>query len=164
MSSRGGFTVGISSEARMAQYVKDHVEGKNAILTDNANTFGVILLSGRPQVFLDRIDKGDARWNDVLTRPNGVVQYLLLNRNTQSGDRITERYPNADNGTESGLTPVFRTKRYLLVKVAATRVRRGTAATTTSGTTSTTGATPPAFCTCAMAWSVSVVLPLDSGP
>src|SRR5215210_1042960 len=78
LPSRGGFTVGISSEAQMAQYVKDHVDGKNAILTDNAQTFGVILLSGRPQQFLDRIDKGDAAWNDVLTRPAGKVRYMLL--------------------------------------------------------------------------------------
>lgn len=140
-SSRGGFTVGIASEARMAQYIKDNVSGKNAILTDNAQTFGVILLAGRPQEFFDRIDKGDASWNDTLTRPNGKVEYMLLNRNPKSGDLITGRYPNADQGTEAGLTPVFRTDRYLLVKVAAKRVPRTSSSTTTNGATGATGAT-----------------------
>lgn len=133
----GGFTVGIAPEAQMAQYIKENVEGKNAILTDNAQTFGVILLAGRPQQFLDRIDKGDSAWNDTLTRPNGEVQYMLLNRNPASGDLITERYPNADRGTETGLTPVFRTERYLLLRVAGKRP----AATAESGDTPTTDGT-----------------------
>jgi hypothetical protein len=132
--SRGGFTVGIAPEAQMAEYIKSNVSGKNAILTDNAQTFGVILLTGRPQEFYDRIDKGDSAWNDTLTEPRGVVEYMLLNRNPDSGDLITERYPNADKGTEDNLTPVFRTERYLLVKVAD-------AGTGTPGTTGTGGAT-----------------------
>lgn len=141
--SIGGFTVGIAPEAQMAEYIKDNVEGKNVILTDNAQTFGVILLAGRPQIFLDRIDKGDSAWNDTLTRPNGVVQYLLLNRNAASGDLITERYPNADRGTEPGLTPVFRTERYLLLRVAARPVAAGDETTdeTDTGTTPTTPTT-----------------------
>ena len=116
-SSRGGFTAGIGSEAQMAQYVKENVRGRNAILTDNAQTFGVILLSGRPEQFLDRIDKGDSAFDDILSRPQGKVQYMLLNRNRNSGDLIGTRYPNADAGTERGLTPVFRTERYLLLRV-----------------------------------------------
>jgi hypothetical protein len=116
-SSRGGFTAGIGSEAQMAQHIKDNVRGRNAILTDNAQTFGVILLTGRPQQFLDRIDRGDSAFDDVLTRPQGEVQYLLLNRNRNSGDLIGNRYPNADAGTEKGLTPAFRTDRYLLLRV-----------------------------------------------
>lgn len=139
MSSRGGFTVGIAPEAQMAQYIKDNVRGKNAILTDNAQTFGVILLAGRPQQFLDRIDKGDSAWNDTLTRPNGEVQYMLLNRNPASGDLITERYPNADLGTEAGLTPAFRTERYLLLRVA--RTQPGAADEAASDETAAPGAT-----------------------
>lgn len=133
--SIGGYTVGIEPEAQMAQYVKDHVSGKNAVLTDNAQTFGVILLNGRPRNFFDRIDKGDAAWNSALTDPEGVVQYMLLNRNADSGDLITARYPNADRGTEEGLTPVFRTERYLLVRVDGTRVTGGASG---SGETTTT--------------------------
>jgi hypothetical protein len=149
LSSRGGFTVGIGPEAQMAEYIKDHVDKKNSILTDNAQTFGVILLTGRPQLFFDRIDRGDAAWNDTLTHPNGKVDYLLMNRNPASGDLITDRYPNADKGTEkAGLTPVFRTARYLLVRVAKTRPSSTTTptadtaggATTTTTPSSTTGA------------------------
>ncbi|MFL5847167.1 MAG: hypothetical protein ACJ762_21020 [Solirubrobacteraceae bacterium] len=135
--SRGGFTVGIEPEAQMAQYIKDHVSGKNAILTDNAQTFGVILLTGRPNEFFDRIDKGDSAWNDALTRPAGVVKFLLLNRNRASGDLITTRYPNADRGTENGLTPVFRTERYLLLRVAGRGATGGTATTGQDGTSTT---------------------------
>jgi hypothetical protein len=140
-TSIGGFTVGIAPEAQMAQYIKDNVRGKNAVLTDNAQTFGVILLTGRPQIFLDRIDKGDSAWNDTLTQPNGEVQYMLANRNRSSGDLITERYPNADRGTETGLTPVFRTERYLLLRVAGTAPGAATEGTDSSGT-STTSTTP----------------------
>ena len=64
-------------EAQMAQYIKQNVRGKNAILTDNAQTFGVILLSGRPQQFLDRIDRGDSAFNDILTDPDGLVEFML---------------------------------------------------------------------------------------
>lgn len=116
--SRGGFTVGIAPEAQMAQYIKQNVDGRNAILTDNAQTFGVILLTGRPQEFFDRIDKGDAAWSAALARPAGKVDYLLLNRNRASGDLITARYPDVEQGATSGLTPVFKTDRYLLVRVA----------------------------------------------
>lgn len=137
--SRGGFTVGIGPEAQMAQYIKQNVEGKNAILTDNAQTFGVILLSGRPQQFLDRIDRGDSAFNDILTNPEGRVQYLLLNRNPRSGDLITERYPNADAGTEEGLTVAFRTERYLLLRVAGPSAAAAADEQTDGGTSTTPG-------------------------
>jgi small basic protein len=117
-SSRGGFNVGIDPEAQMAQYIKQHVNAKNAILTDNAQTFGVILLNGRPQVFYDRIDKGDAKWNSVLNDPYGKVRYLLAAYNPRSGDLITRHYPGLNAGTIAGITPVYRTDRYVLARVA----------------------------------------------
>ena len=82
----------------MAAVHQGQRRGKNAILTDNAQTFGVILLTGRPEQFFDRIDKGDARWNDALTDPDGEVQYMLLNRNAASGDLITEPLPERRQG------------------------------------------------------------------
>lgn len=118
-SSRGGFTVGIDPEAQMAQYIKDHINAKNAILTDNAQTFGVILLNGRPQVFFDRIDKGDAKWTSVLNDPYGKVRYLLAAYNPRSGDLITRHYPGLNAGTIPGIVPVYRTERYVLAQVAA---------------------------------------------
>lgn len=142
MPSRGGFTVGISSEARMAQYIKTQIpQVRDSILTDNAQTFGVIMLSGRPQNFLDRIDKGDAEFRKVLQRPFGRVRYLLLTTNTRnSSDIVQQRYPRANQGTVDGLDVVFRTSRYVLVSVAsraevAAAAREETAATGTTGTT-----------------------------
>lgn len=138
-SSRGGFTVGIQPEAQMAQYLKQHVSGKNAVLADNAHTFGVILLQGRPQTIFDRIDRGDAKWNSVLRNPFGTVKYLLLSRNLASGDLITRRYPRADAGGVPGLTPVFRTQRYVLVRVAGRNPATLPASTVTGGATTGTG-------------------------
>jgi hypothetical protein len=155
-SSRGGFTVGIDPEAQMAQYIKEHVSERNAILTDNAQTFGVIILNGQPQVFFDRIDQGDAKWNAVMDNPFGKVRYLLVAYNPRSGDLIQRHYPQVNAGTVKGFDVVFRTDRYILVRVAArnpqaasapapssaTGTRRGTT-TTPSGTfarpASTTG-------------------------
>lgn len=116
--SRGGFRAGIAPEAQMAEYIKRNINAKNAILTDNAQTFGVILLTGHPDWFFDRVDKGDARWRRVLARPAGKVRYMLLARSAGTGDLIARRYPQADSGANPLLRPVFRTDRYVLVQVA----------------------------------------------
>jgi hypothetical protein len=116
-SSRGGYTVGIDPEAQMAQYIKEHISEKNSVLTDNAQTYGVILLNGQPQVFFDRIDKGDAKWNSVLDDPWGKVRYMLVAYNPRSGDLIQRHYPLINAGAVAGMTPVYRTDRYVLVRV-----------------------------------------------
>ncbi len=121
-SSRGGFIPGIAAEARMAEFIKTELPQKrDAILTDNAKTFGVIMLTGRPQNFFDRIDKGDTRFREVVRDPFGKVDYLLLATNPTSNDIIRERYPEAGQGTVNGLRVVFRTDRYVLLSVAAER-------------------------------------------
>jgi hypothetical protein len=117
-SSRGGYTVGIDPEAQMAEYIKKNIHDNNVVLTDNAQTYGVILLNGQPQVFFDRIDKGDAKWNSVLDDPYGKVRYLLVAYNPRSGDLIQRHYPQINAGTVPGMTPVYRTDRYVLVRVA----------------------------------------------
>lgn len=116
-SSRGGYTVGIDPEAQMAEYIKDRIHTNNSVLTDNAQTYGVILLNGQPQVFFDRIDKGDAKWNSVLDDPYGKVRYLLVAYNPRSGDLIQRHYPQLNAGLVPGMTPVYRTDRYVLVRV-----------------------------------------------
>lgn len=118
-SSRGGFNVGIDPELQMAGYVKGHIHGKDAILTDNAQTFGVILLTGRPGEFYDRIDKGDAKWTATMERPWGKVGYLLVAYNPRSGDLIQRHYPGLNAGKVPGMTVIERTSRYILVRVAA---------------------------------------------
>jgi hypothetical protein len=116
-NSIGGFTVGIRSEAEMAAYINRTINGRHAILTDNSQTFGVILLSGRPRLFFDRVIKGDGVWQSVLRDPYGVVQYLLVAYNPRGGDLIRAHYPGLLAGVPKGFKIVYQTARYVLVKV-----------------------------------------------
>jgi hypothetical protein len=117
-SSIGGFSVGIEAEREMAAYI-NRVGGheEHTVLTDNAQTFGVIVLGGRPQDFLDRVDRGDGPWFKVRENPYGHVRYLLMDYRAP-GDLIRQRYPQAAGGGDPTLTPVFRTSRYVLLRVA----------------------------------------------
>jgi hypothetical protein len=116
-NSIGGFTVGIRSEAEMASYINRTITGRHAILTDNSQTYGVILLSGRPRLFFDRVIKGDGVWQSVLRDPYGVVQYMLVAYNPRGGDLIRARYPGLIAGNPKGFKVVYQTSRYVLVKV-----------------------------------------------
>lgn len=120
-TSKGGYRVGVDSEQEMAAYLNSHVHsGNRSVLADNAQTFGVILLSGRPGTIFNRIDEGDQVWRSVRDDPYGRVQYLLIN-NQAHNDLIRQRYPSAASGAdEPYLTPVFTTSpgRYTLVRVA----------------------------------------------
>jgi 4-amino-4-deoxy-L-arabinose transferase-like glycosyltransferase len=117
-SSIGGFTVGIEPERQMAAYI-DHTVGKqrHAILTDNAQTYGVIMLSGRPQDFNNRVNQGDGPWYEAREDPYGKVKYMLVAYRSP-GDLIRQRYPEAASGGNPNLTPVFHTSRYVLLRVA----------------------------------------------
>ena len=55
----------------MASYINANIGGRSTILTDNAQTFGVILLTGRPEVFFDRVDRGDGRFEQVVIARTG---------------------------------------------------------------------------------------------
>lgn len=114
-ASRGGFRVGIAHEREMANYIKRNVSGKDAILTDNAQTFGVILLTGRPGIFFDRVDHGDSRWRRELDRPGRRTRYFLVARRTE--DLIFLRYRNASGGGVQNLQPVRVNERYALLRV-----------------------------------------------
>jgi hypothetical protein len=117
-NSLGGFQVGINPERRMAAYINRYVRRNNAILTDNAQTFGVMLLSGRPQLFFDRIDKGDKVWRQTLRAPYGRVSYFLV-ASQAAGDLIRRAYGLGSlSGSNPALIPVFRTDRYVLLSVA----------------------------------------------
>jgi hypothetical protein len=117
-SSIGGFTVGIEPERQMAAYI-DRIVGKekHAILTDNAQTFGVIMLSGRPQDFDNRVNQGDGPWFEARESPYGKVKYMLMAYRAP-GDLVRQRYPEAAGGGNPNLTPVFHTSRYVLLRVA----------------------------------------------
>jgi hypothetical protein len=116
-NSIGGFRVGTKPEQQMAAYVNANVRGHSTILGDNAQTFGVIVLSGRPQLFFDRVDRGDGVFRQTVLRPYGRVRYMLMAKHA-NGDLIRRRYPTTASRTAAGLTPVFETERYLLLKLA----------------------------------------------
>ncbi len=116
-SSTGGYGVGIGPQRLMARYVDRHVHSRNAILTDDAQTFSVMLLSGRPDLFWDRIDRGDGDWIDVRDDPWGRVRFLLVSDNPN--DLIRIRFPAIFASHERGLTPVYRVQSLELLRVAA---------------------------------------------
>jgi hypothetical protein len=131
-NSIGGYRVGTRPEEQMAAYVNAHVRGRSTILADNAQTFGVILLSGRPQTFFDRVDRGDGRFRQAVLRPYGRVGYMLMARQA-SGDLVRRRYPTTATRVAAGLRPVFETERYLLLKVPARDPRRTRGAVAAGG-------------------------------
>ena len=100
---------------RMAGYIGKHVSRRDSILTDDAGTFPVMLLSGHPGWFLDRIDKGDTYWANVLGAPFGRVGYMLVL--SSETDAINAAYPGLSTGSVPGFTVVHRDDGLLLVRV-----------------------------------------------
>jgi hypothetical protein len=115
-SSIGGFHVGIAPELRMADFINRTVTERHAILTDNAQSYAAILFSGRPQLFFDRVQRGDGDWMAVRDRPYGHVGYMLIATQAR-GDLLRQRYSAAANGADPNFPTVFRTSRYALVRV-----------------------------------------------
>jgi len=138
-SSRGGFQVGIAPEQTMANYIEGHDIPANEILTDNARTFGVISLTGRPELFFDRVDKGDDEWQKILANPDGNVEYMLVQKT--DADLIVQKYPGAVDGTVPGLEPVVSNDRYTLLRVTGPQ-DAGTVADEPA-TSSSTSSVPP---------------------
>jgi hypothetical protein len=113
-SSRGGFTVGVAQERDVANFVEGLDVGQGDILTDNSRTFGVIDLTGEPELFFDRVDQGDDAWQSVLENPYGQVDYFVVERS----DLITERYPGIEDGEVDGFEVLTSNDRYAVVRVA----------------------------------------------
>lgn len=111
--SRGGLEVGILSERAMAEYLD---QDRGRVLTDNAQTFGVIGLTGRPSQFLDRADGGDDAWRRAAARPPRDIKYFLFAKNAR-GDELRAMYPRAARGEDPRFLTVFDTPRYRLVAV-----------------------------------------------
>lgn len=128
-----GQQVGILSEQAMAGYIRRNVTTDGSILTDNSQTYAVMLLTGRPQLFFDRVDRGDGEWFKAANDPGKGVRYLLLSRST-ADDRLSQIYPDAATGTDTALQPVYTTDRYVLVSVPDDYVPAGTASTDASST------------------------------
>jgi len=116
-SSVGGYVVGIDPEQQMADWIVRHVHRRNAILTDDAQSFSVMLLTGHPDWFVDRIDHGDTQWLATLDDPFGHVQYLLVS-NVASNDLARYRYPYLFTQGEAGFTRAYTTPHFVLFRVA----------------------------------------------
>ena len=115
--SLGGYTVGLTNERAMANAIDRQVpDVDHVVLTDEAQTYAVMVLSGRPASFLARASLGSGRWQATLEEPYGRVPFLLIDLQAP-GDLVRQRYPRAAIGGEPGLRPVFVTPRYALVEV-----------------------------------------------
>ena len=113
--SRGGYQVGIDPEREMATFIEEQEIADNEILTDNSRTYGVIALNGRPELFFDRVDRGDEEWQAVLDNPEGKVEFMLMDNSDV--DLIFEQYPGITEGDVDGFEVVVRNDRYTLVRV-----------------------------------------------
>ncbi len=116
--SPDGAVVGYDHERAMADYIVDNVDEPDSILTDDRRTYAVMLLTGRPDLFVDRADHGDAAWRDIADAPAGRVRYLLLSTDVADDD-LSRRRPAAAVGADPALAEVFSTPRYTLVEVPA---------------------------------------------
>ncbi|WP_354699843.1 hypothetical protein DSM112329_00101 [Paraconexibacter sp. AEG42_29] len=119
--TRGQYTVGNRDDKEMATYIRRYVPEKRAsILTDDGQTFGVMLETGRPQIFRDRIDQGDSKWIIPLEKPWNRVRYILVGRYPRSPfaiqDEVEVRYPGL--GGLVGLTAIHANDHYVLLRVA----------------------------------------------
>ncbi len=119
--SVGGFTVGIDPEVTMARYINEELpQDKKSILVDENFSYGPMILSGRPALFWDRADEGEGEWESAIDNPWGKVEYMLITV-SREGDQLRKKYPQAVAGGEAGMTPIFRTERYVLVQLAPTK-------------------------------------------
>lgn len=122
----GPYTVGNAADREMSNWIKAHVRPiRDGILTDDAQTLGVVLQTGRPDLFLDRIDKGDEKWKKILNRPWGKVDYLLVARYPlpPAGiiDEIQKRYPGVRSRSLPGVSVEHANSHYVLLRVAPRR-------------------------------------------
>jgi hypothetical protein len=113
-----GDRVGIVSEQAMAEYIRNNVTRRSSILTDNAQTYAVMMMTGHPELFFDRIDRSDGPWKVAARDPAPHVLYMLLST-SDNGDLLTRLYPDAAAGSDAQLQVVYRTPRYVLVGVPA---------------------------------------------
>ena len=103
------------ADLRMARFIKQHVKRRNSILADDAQTFGVILRTGRPDLFVDRVDHGDNRWLQIAETPFRTVPYVLVSN--LGGDLVARLHPRAFGGAASGLRLVYATRTSHLYRV-----------------------------------------------
>ncbi len=111
-----GSVVGYDNELDMATYIRDNIAAPDSILTDDASTYAVILLTGSPSTFFDRVDRSDGPWDRTARNPAGQVDYLLMSTNP-GVDLLSGLYPDAARGVDAALPTVHANRRYTLVEV-----------------------------------------------
>ena len=127
---RRGHGLGIAPEHDMSAFIAARtLHGRHRILTDDTQTFAVMLLTGHPEWFSDRIDHGDARFTEELARPYvyegtparghyvRAYDYFLVSTLSDQ-DRIALRYRGAASGAVPWLAPVHSSGLYALLAVA----------------------------------------------
>lgn len=119
--SVGGYSVGIDPELAMANFINTEIpQVKRSILVDQNFSYGVMITSGRPQNFYDRTDEGEDNWQATIDNPFGKVGFMLVTT-SRAGDQIAKKWPTAVEGGVAGLEPIFRTDRYVLLRVSEVR-------------------------------------------
>lgn len=113
--SLGGYEVGVAPEQAMARFIEDLELPGSRILTDDARTYGVIALTGMPELFFDRVSRGDDEWEATLADPAGEVELMLVERS--DADLILRTYPGAVEGEVPFLELVVANDRYALLRV-----------------------------------------------
>lgn len=113
-----GASVGVVDEQAMADYIEANISDRNSILTDNSQTYAVMLLTGRPDLFFDRVDHSDGPWKAAAQAPAQYVDYLLMSTGA-GNDLLSQLYPDAADGADPRLPVVYNTDRYVLVGVPA---------------------------------------------
>lgn len=110
-----GIVVGNAPERGAAAWLLDHAHGRDAVLADDEEAFAVMLYTGRPDLFFDRIDHGDDPWNAAVSRPQGRVDFLLVAKHKP--DLIRARYPRVLEAPTPGLERVFDNERWAIFRV-----------------------------------------------
>jgi hypothetical protein len=114
-----GSIVGVRAEQAMAEYITSNITTRNTILTDNSQTYAVMLLTGQPDLFVDRVDKSDGPWKEIAAAPARYgIDYMVMST-TGGDDLLSQQYPNAADGSDPCLPVIYRTDRYVLLGVPA---------------------------------------------
>jgi hypothetical protein len=122
------YVMGVKPDQEIAAYIDRHIRKRDAIITDDAQSLTVMLLSGHPDYFFDRIDEGDARWYEAARGPFGRFRYALVTVTSMpvqvNGfilDWMRFVWPNlvvTPHRATPGFTLIYENSRYRLYEIA----------------------------------------------
>lgn len=118
-TSIGNYRIGVANQRDMADFINANISKPNSILTDDeSQTYGVMLAGGRPDLFVDRIDRGDDAWTPIVRAPWGKVNYFLVSTFPTDPERIRTCYPGLIDDQVPGTKEVHRNPGFALYRVA----------------------------------------------